>query len=381
MKRDCSLKCVAALAMILAFGSQATADDVFELTRDLPKGNPIPAASPKSVPANPFTQPRLESGEKLQPVPSAKLPRQEGAPSKENSKHQRNPSVADVAAIYLNVPPADLPRVLPAKTKEPLPEPTGPANPFVREPSEFQPAALATLATGSELEGLDAALAISQQAANEANAEVELLQAFVEQQPFEGPFIDDPISEPLEAIVAPPASVPATVASRGFNERRAPRLLSIHQASVDITPLEQAIDNELSSTELPRNMAYERFGGYQQAAIGGNEFVRHAPTYCLWRTPGARHKPLYFEQPNLERYGTHLGGDCCASVMATGCFVGSALSLPYQMATTPPSECVYTLGNYRPGNCNPHFVHLSRPSLKGLAAQGAAVSGLVFLFP
>ena len=163
--------------------------------------------------------------------------------------------------------------------------------------------------------------------------------------------------------------------------RPAPKLVSIFETTVDLTPRTQMIDGEETSAERPADMAVRRYGDYAGASVGGNEWVRFAVQDYLWASPAMRHKPLYFEQPNLERYGNHVGGTCLASVAATGHFVGSVLSLPYQIGAQPPRECVYTLGVYRPGSCNPHYFHASPISCKGMLTQGAAVTGLVFLFP
>ncbi|MEM8864143.1 MAG: hypothetical protein AAGF31_01195 [Planctomycetota bacterium] len=188
---------------------------------------------------------------------------------------------------------------------------------------------------------------------------------------------DEPEGFELEASVSGNAR---RSASRR-NERPLPELNPIESVSVDLTPKPETIDGEQTSTELPPNLARQQFGSYAEATQGGNEWVRFAVQDYLWNSPASRHKPLYFEQINLERYGSHMCGNCWASFAATGHFFGSALSLPYQLAAQPPRECIYTLGHYRPGNCNPHFVHLSRPRLKGFAAQGAAVAGFVLLFP
>lgn len=163
--------------------------------------------------------------------------------------------------------------------------------------------------------------------------------------------------------------------------RALPRLLSIHEASLDLTPKPQEIDTEQTDTKLPENLGEQQLGSYQAAAFAGNELVRHAAQDYLWMSPMMRHRPLYFEQPNLERYGSHFGGNCCASALATGHFLGRVLTLPYQVAAHPPSECVYTLGVYRPGSCNPHYLHASPISGRGMIAQAATVTGLVFLFP
>ncbi len=81
----------------------------------------------------------------------------------------------------------------------------------------------------------------------------------------------------------------------------------------------------------------------------------HAPytfEVYTWISPVFYHKPLYFEQPNLERYGqgTHRLLQPAASSVH---FFGTIPLLPYKILTQHPCEKYYTLGNRRPGNCNP----------------------------
>ena len=71
-----------------------------------------------------------------------------------------------------------------------------------------------------------------------------------------------------------------------------------------------------------------------------------------WISPVFYHKPLYFEQPNLERYGQ--GANRFLQPAASSIhFFGTIPLLPYKMLTQHPCEKHYTLGNRRPGNCNP----------------------------
>jgi hypothetical protein len=74
----------------------------------------------------------------------------------------------------------------------------------------------------------------------------------------------------------------------------------------------------------------------------------------LWGTPWACprptrysmcfcHRPLYFEDPNLERCGLHAG--CCQSLISATQFFGSIVLLPAKMAVHCPDELVHTLGD------------------------------------
>ncbi|MEM7474049.1 MAG: hypothetical protein AAF483_03595 [Planctomycetota bacterium] len=71
-----------------------------------------------------------------------------------------------------------------------------------------------------------------------------------------------------------------------------------------------------------------------------------------WISPVFAHKPLYFEQPNLERYGIGRSRLLQPAISATHFFWTIPL-VPYKTLTHHPREKVYTLGRGRPGNCVP----------------------------
>ncbi len=76
------------------------------------------------------------------------------------------------------------------------------------------------------------------------------------------------------------------------------------------------------------------------------------PAAYTWISPAFYHHPLYFEQPNLERYG--LGRSRLVQpILSSVHFFGSIPLVPYKTLTHHPRERVYTLGNGRPGNCVP----------------------------
>jgi len=71
-----------------------------------------------------------------------------------------------------------------------------------------------------------------------------------------------------------------------------------------------------------------------------------------WRSPAFCHEPLYFEQPNFERYGTR-NAPCLAPTLSAAHFFGTAALLPIKAIYLPPWCKSCTLGNRRPGDCNP----------------------------
>jgi hypothetical protein len=106
---------------------------------------------------------------------------------------------------------------------------------------------------------------------------------------------------------------------------------------------------------------------------------RFATTMFTWKAAGNCHKPLYFEDWNLERYG-HSHGPLDPVFSAAHFFVTLPV-LPYKMGVELPWECVYPLGYYRPGNCAPWTVPAAPISCRGFAVEAATVTGLLFLLP
>lgn len=75
--------------------------------------------------------------------------------------------------------------------------------------------------------------------------------------------------------------------------------------------------------------------------------------YC-WEAPALCYGPLYYEETNLERYGYSQTYLRTVQPLVSGAhFFGTSFMLPYLLAAEPPCECVYTLGEYRPGSCVP----------------------------
>jgi hypothetical protein len=89
---------------------------------------------------------------------------------------------------------------------------------------------------------------------------------------------------------------------------------------------------------------------------GGNFNERNwCQTNVMWKASGLCHKPLYFEDPHLERYG-HEWGPISQPIVSGAHFFGTFFILPYKMGLQTPNECVYALGHYRPGSCAPYMI-------------------------
>ena len=101
-------------------------------------------------------------------------------------------------------------------------------------------------------------------------------------------------------------------------------------------------------------------------------FTYHASALC--------HKPLYFEEVQLERYG-HTAGPFRQPFLSGAHFFLNLATLPYHMGINPPHECQYALGYYRPGNCAPWMIPPIPLSLQGAKWQIGAALGFSYLIP
>ena len=104
------------------------------------------------------------------------------------------------------------------------------------------------------------------------------------------------------------------------------------------------------------------------------------PLTLTWKSSGLCHKPLYFEQIQLERTG-HTCGPIMQPLLSGAHFFGSVAALPYKMGIHPPLECQYALGYYRPGSCAPFLIPPVPLSVRGALAQTGAVLGLIYTIP
>ena len=103
-----------------------------------------------------------------------------------------------------------------------------------------------------------------------------------------------------------------------------------------------------------------------------------APQTVSWHASSLCHKPLFFENIQLERYG-HSRGPFMQPVHSAFHFFRSIVFLPYNSAINPPNECQYSLGFYRPGNCAPWLLQPIPFSRAGIRRQALTSLGLAFI--
>ncbi len=105
-----------------------------------------------------------------------------------------------------------------------------------------------------------------------------------------------------------------------------------------------------------------------------------ASTPFMWKASALSHKPLYFEDVHLERYG-HSWGPLLQPVLSGAHFFGNVLALPYKAGMDPPHECMYVLGYYRPGSCAPYMLDPIPISVRGALVAGGIWTGGAFVIP
>ncbi len=101
-----------------------------------------------------------------------------------------------------------------------------------------------------------------------------------------------------------------------------------------------------------------------------------------WDAPATCNNPLYFEETNLERHGYSPRYLRAFQPVLSGAeFFATIPTLPYQLVAMPLNECVYTLGEYRPGSCVPYQINYPPWSTAGGIVEAGTAVGLIFLIP
>ena len=92
-------------------------------------------------------------------------------------------------------------------------------------------------------------------------------------------------------------------------------------------------------------------------------------TTFSWVAAATYHKPIYFDDDQLERYG-HTFGPVTQTTLSAVKFFATVPLVPYYMGVNPPNECIYDLGQYRPGSCAPYYFDPFPLSVRGAINEG-----------
>lgn len=137
-----------------------------------------------------------------------------------------------------------------------------------------------------------------------------------------------------------------------------------------------------------RNMDYsiklkDQGPGPQECGLGDPTFQqRNWGRICfMWKASALAHKPAYFEDVALERYGHTYVREEFQPIVSGARFFLTIPILPYKMGINPPNECIYTLGYNRPGSCAPYILDPLPISVRGGLLQAGAIVGGVAVIP
>lgn len=128
---------------------------------------------------------------------------------------------------------------------------------------------------------------------------------------------------------------------------------------------------------LPRDASTDVFGTATAETVYRRRWNRGRLT---WSASSLDHKPLYFDDVPLERYGQSVCPPLQPAISAAR-FFGTLPIMPYKIGIDHPMRCISTLGHYRPGSPTP-CIHQSVPfSWDGATLEAVAWTGLVFALP
>lgn len=90
---------------------------------------------------------------------------------------------------------------------------------------------------------------------------------------------------------------------------------------------------------------------FRQQSSSGVNLVACAPKEVWWVPSEISHKPLYFDDTPLERYGQSHGH--WQPLHSAARFYATFPAIPVKLFTQPPHQAVHALAAPRPGSCAP----------------------------
>jgi hypothetical protein len=188
-------------------------------------------------------------------------------------------------------------------------------------------------------------------------------------------------------VLAPAATAPpspqgqSAERSQAVDGGRALEKLLVEGPQASLAPCRTSADLKKIS-EISYNITPEVGSLPQECSLGGGPFQRRCfvPMTFTWKASGLCHKPLYFEDEDLDRYG-HTWGPFLQPVLCGAHFFASIGMLPYNIGLQPPTECIYSLGYYRPGSCAPYKIDPMPITVRAAACEAGAATGIYFFLP
>ena len=199
------------------------------------------------------------------------------------------------------------------------------------------------------------------------------------------PLIQLAVQEPLLTLVqqSPSASasdLPVPATEPETSAEQIADLEEIEAIELDLKPIHAiSASTKPMAGELPKNYAAARFAREGEIAHRMGYSRTQMETTMNWEAPAVCHRPLYFEDINLERHGYKF--PLVQPAISAAHFFGRVPLLPYMMVNEGHRNCQYTLGHYRPGDYAPYSLYVPRLRLDASAAEVAFAAGVIFAFP
>jgi hypothetical protein len=196
-----------------------------------------------------------------------------------------------------------------------------------------------------------------------------------------------PAAAPTPSVVATPAAEPLDLAMlANFAQSAAEEIAGEPVAPGDrpYRPITQVtIDAALPAGSLPGDADVRPEGFIESPPLefaDPRQWGGWADVNFEWSATMLCHRPLYFEQVNVERYGYTVSPLLQPAISGAHFFL-TIPTMPYKLVAQPPRECVYTLGYYRAGSRVPRRWHHVNWDPTAATVEGLVVTGLVFLIP
>ncbi len=148
----------------------------------------------------------------------------------------------------------------------------------------------------------------------------------------------------------------------------------------DLKPIQSVLaETKPEAGELPKNYAARRFAQAGEVTHRMGHSRAQTESQLMWEAPAVAHRPLYFEDINLERHGYKI--PIVQPAVSAAHFFGRVPLLPYLAASERHRKPQYTLGHYRPGDYAPYSLYVPRLKLDGSIAEAVFMTGIMFAFP
>jgi hypothetical protein len=153
---------------------------------------------------------------------------------------------------------------------------------------------------------------------------------------------------------------------------------SISEIGTRITPPTE-VEREGEQPYLPEDRATEYFSQFEPYFYR-SEGYRPWDAYAAMRiTQAFCHRPLYFEEINVERFGRSAG--ILQPAVSAARFFATVPTLPYRMAIDHPAVCQVDPSPYPPGAPAPRHRQAPPFRIRAALVQAVAVVGIIAIFP